>query len=110
LYAYTNRVDHVLKSELHKIHLASELWELNCSLSWGMSVHNVLHMSLSSHIYHIKPLSFSSTTRFMFNYQWCPKSFHLMIITIYWLLGYLMIWFNHRSHAVSNENNWWDAD
>jgi len=54
--AYTNRVDRVL--ELHKIRLASDLWELNCILIWGMSVHNGLQMSLSSHIYHIKPLSF----------------------------------------------------
>jgi hypothetical protein len=69
LCAYTNKVDQVLKSELHKIHLASDLWELNCSLSWGMSVHNGLQMSLSSHIYLIKPLLFSSSTQFMFNNQ-----------------------------------------
>jgi len=52
-----------------KIHLASDLWDLNCSLSWDMSVPNGLQMFLSSHIYHIKPLSFSSTTQFMFNNQ-----------------------------------------
>jgi hypothetical protein len=46
----TNRVDHVLKSELHSINFASYLWKLNCSLSWGMSVHNGLQISLSSHI------------------------------------------------------------
>ena len=63
----TNRVDHVLKSELHSIHFASYLWKLNCSLSWGMSVHNGLQMSLSSHIilnlYHfLLPLGLCSIT------------------------------------------------
>ena len=50
------RVDHILKSELCEIQLASDLREINRDISIGMCVHTGLHMSLSFLIYSLGPL------------------------------------------------------